>query len=70
MLRFPITMSEVSTYRFGVEEIDLDHHCPGCGELFDEDEWEELGGNYFVRAGGYTDYECPECEHHTISVDI
>ena len=61
-------IEEVEVYGFGVEELHLDHYCPGCGGLFDEEEWEEIGGYHYPRTGGRTDYECPECEYNTISV--
>ena len=60
----------VETYYFGIEEIEEDHYCPGCGLLFDKEHWEDVGRYHYPRSGGRTDYECPDCESNTISVQI
>lgn len=52
---------------FGIEDLDEDHYCPECGEIFD-DRWRDAGGYFYAREGGCTDYECPECVEHTISI--
>ena len=54
---------------FGIEDLDRDHYCPECETEFN-DEWGDVGGYFAARSGGCTDYECPECEEHTISVYV